>query len=496
MSKVAFSAMLVSLVLALTGFVPIILAEDLNVISKGPAAEVDESNQPPTISLPTNMTIFHGRLYSFTANASDPDGDSLRFTWDWGDERSTVTAAPTATHMYNVGTYMLQVYADDLTGRDGHNVSATTWIKAVCLTPPYAVSDAVNAQTFYYVGQTLTFTGSARDSGGDAMQFDFVFGDGTDVVVNNGATAADVLVTNTAMHVFTNAGTYGYYMTATDGLDTTSSTMGAITVYLNHPPVMPPQTLKMVYQGATVSFSASATDLDGDPLRYTWDFGDGSALVVSRTTTHVFDNAGYYNFTVFVDDQTGIPGHNISSTAQISVAFNLQLSAGWNFVSIPLMGYGYKASTLGLSTGDVVLPWDWYKNKSHLAYIKGISPEANNFNMLPGFGYWIWVAASKNLHLYGYVPTTTQTIPVLANYPGGGWFPVGLNSLKTWHASDIPDMYAGPGTITMVVVYDKTSHAYKSWLVDMPSFNDFLIAPGVGFWIWVTDSGGTLSYAP
>ncbi len=493
-NKVAFGATLVAALLALTWLGPIASAKDLNVTHEESAAEIEELNQPPTISMPANISIYHGHSYIFTANASDPDGDPMRFTWYWGDGRSTVTASPSATHMYNIGTYMLQVYADDLTGLEGHNVSATTWVMAHCITPPAAVTVAVILQTFYYVDQVLTFTGSAQDASGEPMQFEFFFGDGASTIVNNCATAPNAVVTNSATHVFAAAGTYGYYMSATDGLSTTSSSVCPITVYLNHTPTMVPQTLKKANQGVTISFAATATDLDGDPLRYTWNFGDGSALVVSRTTTHRYVNPGYYNFTAYVDDLTGIPGHNISSTAMASIAFNLTLVAGWNFESIPMMGYGYKASTLGLSTGDMILPWDYYF-RNHYAYIKGITPESYDFAILPGHGYWVWVGASRALHLFGYVPLENQTIDL--DIPAGvGWFPVGLNSLKTWHASDIPGMYSNPGTVTMVVLHEESQKTYRTWLAGVPSLNDFLIMPGTAFWIWTSAPGGILSYAP
>jgi ABC-type oligopeptide transport system substrate-binding subunit len=469
-------------------------------------------NVPPVISIAPNKVVLRNALTTFTATASDGNGEALRFTWYWGDGPGgnpagppTVTTVPSAAHTYTTAgkTYTLQVHADDLTGLPGHNVTATEAVKCVnAATPPVSVTDSVAPHAYCYVGQTLTFTGSAQDPAGDAMQFDFVFGDGTDAIVNNPATAPSTTVTNSSAHIYNSAGTFAAYMSATDGLSTTSSTSISITVTLNHTPTMPPQTPKSTNQGMSLSFSASATDLDNDPLRYTWNFGDGTPLVVSRTTTHTYVKAGYYNFTVFVDDLTGIPGHNVSSTAQASIAFNLTLAVGWNFVSVPLVGFGYKASTLpGLAFGDVIASWSSATQSYDHNYIKGISPSGADFNIAPNSAYWVWVAVAKVIHPFGSVPTTARsfsfTVPL-----SGGWIALGLNSLKTtWHAVNItgqttptviPAFYSGTGAITLVAKYN--AGAYTTFIRNTP-LNNFLLVPGVGYWCWATASG-TITYIP
>jgi PKD repeat protein len=52
----------------------------------------------------------------------------------------------------------------------------------------------------------------------------------------------------------------------------------------------------------TVSFTASgASDPDGDPLTYTWDFGDG-ATGSGQTATHVYNTAGTFTARLTVSD--------------------------------------------------------------------------------------------------------------------------------------------------------------------------------------------------
>lgn len=64
--------------------------------------------------------------------------------------------------------------------------------------------------------------------------------------------------------------------------------------------------LTTVAPGTQVSFSASATDGDGDTLAYFWDFGNGAfASVNSANASHTFANAGDYRVRCTVSDMKG-----------------------------------------------------------------------------------------------------------------------------------------------------------------------------------------------
>ena len=457
-------------------------------------------NAPPTISMPGTKLANRGVQTLFSANASDEDDDPLRFTWDWGDGSRTVTTTPSTTHTYFVmKNYNLVVHADDMKGLDGHNVSATCIVSVKDLgpTPPHGVTLSALPLSVW-TGQNVTFTGSAQDLGGDAMQFNFTFGDGAYEVMSNPATAPDQVVTSSVTHAYTTAGTKGAYMYATDGWTGATSYTVFIQVTLNTPPVLVPQTVKYVNNGTAIAFSATASDTQEATLRYTWNFGDGSPLVVSRTTTHTYPHAGKYTFTVCVDDLTGVPGHNVSSSAVASVAFGINLVAGWNLVSLPLVEgliAVYKASTLpGLVIGDLVVEWKPSTQTFNHTYIKGISGAAQNFALNTSTGYWIWVGVSKTIWIYGSVPTTLQTLTITVP-AGGGWVALGLTSLKAWHASDIPEMYDSTGRLIVISTFDPIAKLYKNWLSAVPTLNDFQLVPGQGFWCYATASG-VLSYMP
>lgn len=174
-------------------------------------------------------------------------------------------------------------------------------------------------------------------------------------------------------------------------------------------------------------------------------------------------------------------------------SFTVNLSTGWNLFSLPLTGYGYRASTLGLQPGDMVSQWV-PATRVYQNHIVGVP--INDFAILPSHGYWINVpSGTRSLTLFGEVPPENQSRAITLP-PGGGWALIGFASLRTtWHASDIPAMYNITGSITMVATWNPVTKYYTSWLSVIPSVNNFLIVPGHGYWI-LAGASGTLSYAP
>ena len=75
--------------------------------------------------------------------------------------------------------------------------------------------------------------------------------------------------------------------------------------------------------GTAITLTAQgASDPDGDPLDYTWDFGDGSSGS-GQSTTHVYNNAGAFNATVTVGDGKG---HSASATGSVTIR---SLTGSW-----------------------------------------------------------------------------------------------------------------------------------------------------------------------
>jgi hypothetical protein len=188
---------------------------------------------------------------------------------------------------------------------------------------------------------------------------------------------------------------------------------------------------------------------------------------------------------------SGVP-ELIIEVSQLTT-FNLPLQVGWNLVSVPLV-HSYKASTLpGLATGDTITTWI-ESTQVYKTYIKGVSPPIADFSIAAHAGVWIWVQSAKTLPLQGTLASGTQTRTITLPGGGSGWFILGLESMVTTrHAADIRAMYAPAGSVTVVASFDNVAKTYKTWIAAVPAVNNFLLVPGLAYWVYVT-APGTLTY--
>jgi chitodextrinase len=140
------------------------------------------SNNSPVISgtaiLPnsprTNETV------SFSASATDPDGNPLSYSWNFGDGGQASGAS--ATHSYgSVGTFAVVLTVSD---DKGGSVSARSYVSVVT---PANLSPAISSSPTIQpsdptVAQDILFTVSASDPDGDTLSYSWDFGDGCSVV--------------------------------------------------------------------------------------------------------------------------------------------------------------------------------------------------------------------------------------------------------------------------------------------------------------------------
>src|SRR5262249_13656452 len=100
-----------------------------------------------------------------------------------------------------------------------------------------------------------------------------------------------------------------------------------------------------VNEGSAVVFDASAsTDADGDPLTFTWDFGDGGTATGVRASHGYADNATY---TVTLTANDGEDG--ISTATMMVTVLNVAPTAG---VSGPATAVRGQQWTFSLTASD------------------------------------------------------------------------------------------------------------------------------------------------
>ena len=191
--------------------------------------------------------------------------------------------------------------------------------------PPVAVLGA--DQTSGYAPLSVVFDGAGSsdpDAGDSVVSYTFDFDDGSDPVTRVGATWVQ--------HVFADPGEYVVTLVVRDesGVASTPATLTINVGPVNRAPIARASADKLSGNAPlAVTFNASASsDTDGDAIvEYTFDFGDGSALLTQAqpTATHTYATAGRYAGSVRVKDARGALSSNsdaVTITATVPLGDN------------------------------------------------------------------------------------------------------------------------------------------------------------------------------
>ncbi len=186
--------------------------------------------------------------------------------------------------------------------------------------------------------------------------------------------------------------TYLLNVSISDGTNAPVNFSGLVkvSVGVNWPPILKikaSQTLAVIdalNPTATIGFSANASDLEGDPLTWTFNYSDGSPLEVYQytawttpsqlmwqNTTHVFSAVGNYTVKISVTDalvpnQVGY--HNVTDSVTIRLILNVPpylgtLTLGTNPLINGTIGYvDVKVSVDAVDDDGDVLTLTWSLN--------------------------------------------------------------------------------------------------------------------------------------
>jgi hypothetical protein len=155
---------------------------------------------------------------SFTASANDPEGDPMRFSFDWGDGTATETeSVPSGTSVSSShswekpGTYYVQATAIDSQGSKSPS-SARREVMIYENNPPNRPSPPMGAASGY-VDRPISFKGYATDPNQDQVAYIFDWGDGS-------TSQSEMVDSGTSVqmpHSWSQAGAYKIKVMAMDG---------------------------------------------------------------------------------------------------------------------------------------------------------------------------------------------------------------------------------------------------------------------------------------
>ena len=292
------------------------------------------TNHPPVVKINGPYNALTGQNIQFSsAGTADVDNNPLLYYWNFGDGSTATT--PNPVHAYGgIGEYLVSLYVND---GYGNTVSAQTQAHITRPdVPPVAVVS--NGPNFIVrLGDTLTLDGSESYSPlGNPLTYLWIWGDGA---VSNNSPAV-------AYHVYANGGPYSGSLIVTDNKG--ESNTNAFTVTMAPPSQAPIISFTVnptnPFIGGIVTFDATATvDPQGDPMSFTWDFGDHSKTT-GPLVTHVFQQITNFTVTLTVAD-TVDTNNGVSVASQVLTVIDappvftstpqLLTRAGSNYVYVP-----------------------------------------------------------------------------------------------------------------------------------------------------------------
>jgi len=283
---------------------------DARLIVNGYGVASPPSNGPPAVSSLTSGRVSPqvvGTTIAWTCSASDPEGDPILYrfwlqagssvwivTQDWSSSNAWAWT-PTVAGTYNVGCWVRDGKHADATGFDDRKIVngySITPVQVPSNGPPTVsglTSDKASPQV---VGTTVTWRSSASDPEGDPILYRFWLqaGSGAWVVTQDWSSS------NSWSWSPNVAGTYNVGVWVRDGKHASSTGYDARLIVNGYsitsaPPNGPPTVSSLTPDraspqqvGTVITWTCSATDLEGDPIQYRFwlQTGPGIPWVVTQ----------------------------------------------------------------------------------------------------------------------------------------------------------------------------------------------------------------------
>lgn len=264
---------------------------------------------------------------SYSASAVDPDGDPVRILIDWGDGRTSLLAFVPSESLVNVnhswnesGVYQIRAKASDYMG------ASSDWSESLSViinTPPNKPSTP-SGPRLIRPGSSQTYNISAFDPDDYRLNYTINWGDGATSTVGPAASGMRV----NANHTWLRTGMYRVKAYATDPRGANSAFSESISVVVDIPPGRPslPTGPSMGMPGTFFEYNITATDPDGDRVRYLLDWGDrtisSSGFIKSGSVAgmnHSWKKSGIYYVRAMSRD---VRGANSAWSDSLRVAIN------------------------------------------------------------------------------------------------------------------------------------------------------------------------------
>jgi PKD repeat protein len=257
--------------------------------------------EPPGNSapVPTFVQSCQGLTCSVNSQGTaDPNsGDTISYSWNWGDGTALSTGASPGTHVYAAaGSYTITLTTTDGWGNTASTTRTVSLVEPAGNRAPTASATAACATFTVCVANS---SGSV-DPDGDTLRYVWSWGDGTP-----DSTSAN------PSHTYAKPGSYTVRLTVTDAwgkaaqpvtieVTTPAEPAGNVgpTVVMSEP----------MCTGLVCRVNSAGTMDDNGIMSYTFTWGDGTADTVTTSTrdqSHTYATAGTYTVTLVAADAWG-----------------------------------------------------------------------------------------------------------------------------------------------------------------------------------------------
>jgi hypothetical protein len=235
------------------------------------------------------------------------------FDWGYGTTSETDYVASgiqaSGSHTWSSGgTYLVKAMANDSKGANS-GWSAAKTVNIVGNSPPRTPAKPTGL-SLGKTGTSYSYATYAADPDRDRVLYTFDWGDGTTTATGYVASGTQA----TGSHAWSSGGTYLVKAMATDSKGANSGWSSPMSVVINTPPNLPnvPSGPSSGIHGAYYTYTTSANDPEGNRVKCTFDWGDGTisttALVnsgASVSASHKWNRATTYQIKAKATDSQG-----------------------------------------------------------------------------------------------------------------------------------------------------------------------------------------------
>jgi len=295
-----------------------------------PSAEFDFSPKEPV----EDETI------EFIDKSNSPDGDIVEWSWSFGDGATSDEQNPTHTYAEH------GIYTIELTVVDDNELSDSVDKEIIVEELEEPIADFSYSPEVPVEDEVVEFTDQSTETDGEIIKWSWDFGDGSISEEQNPS------------HIYTEPGNYMVELTVIDGNDLTDSTEKEIIVEELEEPIADfSYSPEVPVEGEVVEFTDQSTETDGEIVKWSWSFGEGSTSE-EKNPSHTYAETGSYTVELTVIDDNDLSD---STEVEITVEELEEPIADFCYSpEKPVEGEVVGFIDQSTETDGEIVDWSWY----------------------------------------------------------------------------------------------------------------------------------------